>query len=178
MHIYVDATTLIALGTVGQLDLLAAFDGTPVVCSTVRGEVTTEPAATNVARLCDRDDIVTARTVDEDSRTQAREILDETEVNGDVHLIAAVLSHTDAGESVAVVSDDHRVRTVADGLGAQVTGTIGVVARAVEEEMNPEDAKRLLDRLDEHGLHMTATLYRTAEELIEEAAGGNTGESG
>jgi predicted nucleic acid-binding protein len=177
MHIYVDATTLIALGAVGELELLAAFDGTPVVCSTVRAEVTTEPAATNVARLCGRDDIVTATAIDEDRETQAREILGETETNGDVHLIAAVLSHTDAGEAVAVVSDDRRVRTVADGLGAQVTGTIGVVVRTVEEGMKAEKAKRLLKRLDEHGLHMTATLHRTAEELVE-AASGNTGEPG
>ncbi|WP_254524428.1 DUF3368 domain-containing protein [Natrinema caseinilyticum] len=69
-----------------------------------------------------------------------------------------------------VVSDDRRVRTVARGLGATVTGTIGVIVRATEEGLPESDAKAIVRRLDEHGLHMTAELRDTANELVDEAA--------
>jgi len=55
-RIYMDATTLIALGTIGELALLESFDGTPVVLPSIRDEVTTEPAETNLERLCERFD--------------------------------------------------------------------------------------------------------------------------
>ena len=58
-RIYVDATTLIALGTVGELDLLATFDGTVVVLPTIREEVTTEPARTNLDRFVEREEVAT-----------------------------------------------------------------------------------------------------------------------
>ena len=171
--IYVDATTLIALGTVGELDLLSAFAGTIVVVSAVRAEVTTQPAETNLDRFCDRDDVETAIATDEDSRAEhaelARSILGASDVDGDVVLVAAVLAHTDADERVAVVSDDRRVRTVAGGLGATVTGTIGAIVRAVEAGLPEAEAKTILRRVDSHGLHLTAELRETADELIEDA---------
>lgn len=170
--ILVDATTLIALGTVGQLDLLANFDRPVVVPEVVRAEVTTEPARTNVERFCSTGPVSDLENSDTggDYVTDARSILDEDSVNGDVRLIAAVLSRTQAGEPVGVVSDDVRVRTVAEGLGATVTGTIGVVVRAVEEGLAPGEAKALVRRTDDQGLHLTGELRETAYELIEEAA--------
>ena len=99
---------------------------------------------------------------------RAMEILGEPAVNGDVRLIGAVLAETAAAESVAVISDARRVRTVADGLGAQVTGTIGVLVRAVEAGLPPAEAHDLVDRLDTHGLHMTAQLRSKAIALIDE----------
>jgi len=55
MRVYVDATTLIALGTVGELDLLGNFDGEVVVLPAVRDEVTTEPARKNVERFVEKE---------------------------------------------------------------------------------------------------------------------------
>lgn len=168
--IYVDATTLIALGTIGELELLTAFDGTLVVLPVIREEVTTEPAGTNLDRLCDHAAVETALPTGDVDDEQAQSILDESTMNGDVRVIAAVLAHTAAGEQVAVVSDDRRVRTVARGLGATVTGTIGVIVRGVEEGLSEADAKAIVRRVDEHGLHMTAELRETAHELIESVA--------
>ena len=71
---------------------------------------------------------------------------------------------------MGVVSDDRRVRTVARGLGATVTGTIGVLVRAVEEGLSEADAKTIVRRLDDYGLHMTAELRAGAIDLIESAA--------
>lgn len=168
-RIYVDATTLIALGAIGELDLLSSFDGTLVVLPSIHEEVTTEPASANVERFLDRDDVddTSPGTAAHDER--AMEILGESGLNGDVRLLAAMLAHVASDEPVAVVSGDRRLRTVGGGLGARITGTIGVIVRAVEEGLSVEEAKTLVRRVDEQGLHMTAELREAAYDLIEEA---------
>jgi len=50
-----------------------------------------------------------------------------------------------------------------------VTGTIGVIVRAVEDGLSPNDARELVNRVDAHGLHMTASLRETAFSLIDDA---------
>jgi predicted nucleic acid-binding protein len=170
MDIYVDATTLIALGQVGELELLTVFDGGVSILGGVRYEVTTEPAQSNLERLLSSDKRLAQRAHGQ-YVSKAQDVLGEPEETGDVWILAAVLSHRDSNEPVAVVSDDRRVRTVARGLGATVTGTIGVVVRNVADgELTVEEAKALVRRLDSHGLHMTGELREKADELIDEAA--------
>lgn len=170
----VDATTLIALGRVGELELLSNFDGGPVVPPAVREEVTTEPASANVERFCSNDDVLAGDPASPGSEhlADARELLGAERTDGDVEVIGLVLEHrASSGEPGAgVVSNDRRVRTVAEGLNATVTGTVGVVVRAVHEGMAPADAKALVRRLDDHGLHMTGELRETADRLVDEAA--------
>lgn len=175
MDVYVDASALIALGNVGELDALHVLDGDLVLTDRVRAEVTIEPARENLQRFGEtvehreHPEGVQA-TVAEETRDRAREMLDEPAHSGDTEILGGVLTYTDADEAVGVVSDDRRVRTVADGLGATVTGTIGVVVRNVEEDqLGAEAAKDLVRRIDSHGLHMTGELRQTAYDLIEDA---------
>lgn len=172
MSVYVDATTLISLGTAGELDLLRNFDGEIVVLPAVRDEVTTEPARTNVRRFVEKDRVKTEDSVSEEILSEAHKVLGEKGDNGDVRIVAAVLRGDD-GDETAVVSDDRRVRTVAEGFGATVTGTVGVVVRGVHETASEEEAKNIVRRIDENGLHMTAELRERAYELIEEQASEN-----
>jgi predicted nucleic acid-binding protein len=175
MRILVDATTLIALGQIGELDLLSCLRGDLVVPEPVKSEVSTEPARTNLENLADR-----TRQCEWDWPAQrnmlvarAKQVLDEDSENGDVVIIASVLRTTDLDEGggIGVVSDDRRVRTVADGLGATVTGTVGVIVRAVEErDLTAETGKALVRRVDSQGLHMTGELRDKAYELVEDAA--------
>lgn len=167
MKVYVDATTLISLGTVDELNLLRNFEGVVTVLPAVLDEVTAEPAKTNVDDFADSDEVRVDVSSFTDNIDKAREVLNEGEENGDVQIVAAVLQH----DEVAVVSDDRRVRTVSDGFGATVTGTVGVVVRAVDEGMPSEGAKEVIRRVDGHGLHMTAELREKAYELIERYAG-------
>jgi|GEM_PF-409353 predicted nucleic acid-binding protein len=169
-RIYMDATTLIALGTIGELALLESFDGTPVVLPSIRDEVTTEPAETNLERLCERDSIGTTVPDLELDDERAKDVLGEPDMNGDVRSIAAVLAHLEADDRVAIVSDDRRLRTVADGLGATVTGTIGVIVSAVEAGLSEDDAKTVVRRVDEHGLHRRYEADATGLDPVEEAA--------
>ena len=61
------------------------------------------------------------------------------------------------------------MRTVARGLGATVTGAIGVIVRAVEKGVPVDDGRRSIERVDSHGVHMTAELRETAYRLVDEA---------
>ncbi|OYR56531.1 hypothetical protein [Halorubrum halodurans] len=169
-RIFLDATTLIALGTIGELEQLLSFSGEVVALPTVQREVTTEPAQTNLSRFIAQDAVTTTDPAIQDRVEQAKEVLGEVEQNGDVSLIAAVLAYTAEDRPVGVVSDDQRVRTTARGLGATVTGTVGVIVRAVEKGLDREAAHDLVRRIDSHGLHMTGTLREKADELIDEAA--------
>jgi predicted nucleic acid-binding protein len=170
MSVYLDATTLIALGSVDELDLLTAFDRDLVVLDSVSEEVTSEPARTALRQFREARELGTSKSVDEAVVERARETLGETERNGDVELIARVLAYDDIG----VVSDDQRVRTTARTLGATVTGTIGVVVRAVSAgRITADEGKELVRRLDSHGLHLTGELREQADDLIAEAADGD-----
>ena len=170
MSVYLDATTLIALGSVDELDLLTAFDRDLVVLDSVSEEVTSEPARTALRQFREARELGASKSVDEAVVERARETLGETERNGDVELIARVLAYDDIG----VVSDDQRVRTTARTLGATVTGTIGVVVRAVSAgRMTADEGKELVRRLDSHGLHLTGELREQADDLIAEAADGD-----
>ena len=73
-------------------------------------------------------------------------------------MLRPVLAYTADDLPVGVVSDDRCVRATARRVGATVTGTIGVIVRAVEEELDQEEACTLVRRIDSHGLHMTGSL--------------------
>jgi predicted nucleic acid-binding protein len=174
--IEVDATTLIALGNAGRLDLLTVFDGRATIANVVASEVTTEPAASNLHALLNSGTVGISNPsnrFDEtnEARDKAKELLGEDEITGDVAIIGNVIQQRRKDVAVAVVSDDRRVRRVAEGLGAEVTGTVGVIVRAVSEgELTKEGGNQLVERIDERGLHMTAQLRQRATQLIENAA--------
>jgi len=178
MRVCVDASTVLALGQIGELELLTIFDGHLIFPPEVVTEVTSEPARTNLRQLLDENkqrEVKTDPTVHLSAIEEAKEILGESNQNGDVRLISQTLVFTENNDapSITIVSDDKRVRTVANGLGATVTGTVGVIVRAVEERgITAEEGKDLVRRVDSHGLHMTGELREKAYELVEEAAKG------
>jgi predicted nucleic acid-binding protein len=161
--ILVDATPLYDLGQVGELDLLDAFGGSIVIPETVSTEVDVEPAATNVERFVDEQGVATEVEAEE-FLDDARALLDADAETSDVVLVAAVLAARDSSEDVALVSDDTRLRAIAEGLGATVTGTFGVIARAAMEDkyFPTTQAKRVVRRTDHHGTQMTGTLRERA----------------
>jgi len=161
--ILVDATPLYNLGQVGELELLDTFEGKLVVPDAVVTEVEVEPAVTNLSRFLEDGDIGTTPDVS-GFETDALALLGDDDVTSDVVLVAAILAARDSGTEVALVSDDTRLRAIAEGLGATVTGTFGVVARATMEDkyFPTTQAKRVIRRTDHHGTQMTGTLRERA----------------
>jgi predicted nucleic acid-binding protein len=161
--ILVDVTPVYDLGQVGELDLLDGFEGDLIVPDAVRAEITVEPAATNLSRYVEEHDVATDAD-GADFEDDALALLDADEVTSDVVLVAALLAARDRGEEAALVSDDARLRAIADGLGATVTGTFGVVVRATKNDkyFPTTQAKRVIRRTDHHGVQMTGTLRERA----------------
>jgi len=169
-RVFLDATTLISLGSIGELGLLTSFSGDIVVLPAVQSEVDTEPARTNLQSFLESRDVQYEGHEYEEQIPRGMSLLEESERNGDVEIIAAVLALREDDRHAGVVSDDKRIRTTADAFGATVTGTIGVVVRAVEEGLSESAGLDILDRIDSRGLHMTGELREKAESLIHEAA--------
>lgn len=163
MHVYVDATPLYNLGQVGDLDLLNVVDGHLVIPEMVVDEVTVEPAATNLQRFIEEN---TVETDPDDSAflDTAKTLLDADEETSDVHLVAGLLASRDAGEEFGFISEDRRLRAVADGLGATISSTFGIIVRAsLDDKYFPTtQAKRVIRRTDHHGLQMTGQLRERA----------------
>ena len=97
MKRYLDATTLIALGEVGELDLLTTLDGRLCILSSVEDEVTTEPADSNLRRSMTRIPVslsgVSVDTFDEtqEAKEEARRILGEDEMSGDLAMVTVIV---------------------------------------------------------------------------------------
>jgi len=85
----------------------------------------------------------------------------------EVDVNAAVSGYTVDDQLVGIVSDDQRVRTTARRLGASVTGTIGVVVRAVKDRLGREKVHTLVQQIDSHGTYMTGTLRDAAIKRID-----------
>ena len=170
-RVYVDATALVALGQVGELDLLDAFEGTVVIPDAVRDEVTTDPARTNLDRFVDEKEPVTG-PVETAWTDEAMDVLGADERTSDVRVIEGILAATDGDSdevgddapAAGLVSEDRRLRTIAEGFGATVTGTFGVVVRAASDDkyLSTTQAKRIVRRIDSHGLHLTGELREQA----------------
>lgn len=169
-RIYVGPTTLYDLGQVGELDLLTALDGELVVPDPVAAEITVEPARTALDRFLDEEDVTTA--LDEGELDRARQVLDVEDVTASVAVVAGILAHVDSEDrtAVAVVSEDRRLRSLATGFGASTTSSFGVVVRAAlsDSSLKPGHVKRIVRRIDSHGLHMTGELR---ERAVGEASG-------
>jgi predicted nucleic acid-binding protein len=164
-RIYVGPTVVYSLGQVGELSLMSAFDGEVVIPETVVEASTVEPTATNLTDLLDGDDVRVA-TDYEGHVDSARALLGEKDVGSALSVLAGILAHRDPEDrsAVAVVSEDRTVRRMARGLGAEVTSSFGVVVRATLEDkyLSPSQAKRIVRRIDQHGMHLTGELRERA----------------
>ena len=166
MRVYVGPTPLFNLGMVGETDLLDSLAGELVIPDAVRAEVDVEPATTNLTSLLERSAIDTDPDLDS-CIGQAADLLDDDPRTVDAAIIAGVLAEREAADGTPVcglVSDDRRLRRLADGLGASVASTFAVVVRTALEDkyFPPSQAKRVLQRMDGHGLVTTGPLRAQA----------------
>lgn len=163
-RIYVGPTVLYTLGQVGELSLLTHFDGRLVVPEAVQTEVDADPARTALSEFLADEDVSDA--VPTKALERATSMLDVEDATYEAVILAGVLAHRDGDDrsAVAVLSEDPHLRALANGLGATVTSGYGAVARAAIEDkyLSPAAAKRIIRRMDKHGLHMTGELRERA----------------
>lgn len=166
MRVYVDATPLYNLGMVGETELLGSLAGDLAIPPAVQAEVDVEPAATNLGYLLEEEP-VDSDSPTADHRERAGALLEDDPGTIDAAVIAGVLAEREAADGTPVcglVSDDRRLRRLADGLGAAVASTFAVVVRTamVDKYFTASQAKRVLRRMDGHGLVTTGPLREQA----------------
>jgi predicted nucleic acid-binding protein len=163
-RVYVGPTVLYSLGQIGELSLLTHLDGQLVIPETVQDEVDSEPARPALAEFVEDEDVSTA--VPSKALERAKTMIDTDDETHEAAILAGVLAHRDGNDrtAVAVLSEDTHLRALARGLGATVSSSYGVVARAAIEDkyLSSAAAKRIIRRTDKHGLHMTGELRERA----------------
>lgn len=171
--VLVDASVFITLSEVDCVDLLRGIRGRVEVPEAVVGEITSDPAQSELERALG-DWIHSRRAVTGDRvdgvRAAAEHLgrsADPQGWAGDVALLATAL----AAEDCVVVTDDKPLRQTCNALSIPVSGSIGVLVRAVERgDLEAAEARAKLEAMDEVGARLSASLYRTAERLIEDVA--------
>lgn len=160
----VDASAFITLAAIEAVDLLAALDGDVVVPERVADELVDERSRAALSTARD-DGTLTVSRVErriDDARTHLG-----GSASGDVGLLAHALA---ADSSVVAITDDKPLRRTCKTLSIPVSGSIGVLIRAVELcVLDADEATDKLYAMDEVGARLSASLVRRAERLIEDA---------
>lgn len=181
----VDASSFITLAEIRACDLLYRAPGRIAVPTAVRGEITDDPAESELERAFETDDVVVVEHTADDglhpeTYERANEHLDlsvptaggEPAWPGDVALLGEAFRTSD----VVVVTDDKPLRKTCRALSIPISGSIGILVRAVErDDVEVDAAKDKLAAMDEVSARLSARLLRRAERLIDEARGGSDG---
>ncbi len=176
-----DASVIVRLSSVGELPLLRAIDGDVVVPRAVESEVIDNPGAVQLSAGVDNRWITVTDELPVEAVLRAADHLevdsvqpleveseDRPAIEGDTALLAHALSDR---QTAVVVSDDKPLRETCKALSISVTGSIGILVRAVEVgEIDQETAVDRLYAMDEVGERLSASLIRRGERLIEDAS--------
>ena len=184
--VLVDASVFIRLAELNQIPSLVGVRGRIVVPEQVQNEITSSVAQEALsARVDDSIEVVeiaglgplqtAASHLGKDLSTEDTRGQRHRTVEGDIALLGiALLREEPAAEAyseVLVLTDDKPLRKTCKTLSIPVSGSIGVLVRAVERgDLDPEDAKTALEAMDEVGARLSASLLRRAERLIDNAA--------
>jgi predicted nucleic acid-binding protein len=148
-----DATPLIALAKIGQLDLLPGFFGNVLVPGAVYGEIVLAGAGRIGAA-----EIQTANWI------HVEAIADRSKVD-------YLLTQLDIGEAEAIVLaqekqadwllvDENKARSIAQRLGLQMIGTVGLLLLAKEQGKLPA-VRPQLDALRSHQFRLSQKVYES-----------------
>jgi predicted nucleic acid-binding protein len=184
--VLVDASVFITLAKIDQIPTLENIRGSILVPQPVQNEISSPVAAEALsARTDDEIQIVDAALaplptaadhLGKDLTVDDLNGYGHQTVEGDVALLGVALLRddleVDSFRSVLILTDDKPLRKTCKALSIPVSGSIGVLVRAVERgDLDPEDAKASLEAMDEVGARLSASLLRRAERLIDDAAG-------
>ena len=136
-----DASPLIALIDIGQVDLLRQMYQRVLITDVVRGEIHAEvPAWIEVST---------------DYEVQQYQLLCLELDAGEASAIALALKQTGS----RIILDERKGRIVAKRLNLKVTGTVGLIVKAKEAGLITS-GKGVLDQLAEHGFWLSDKLNR------------------
>ena len=163
MIVISDTTPIISLMKAGQLELLQKMFSIVHIPNAVYRELVENEAYSEEIRMVQKCEFI---------------LVEEVE-NAKSVTILQNLTGLDAGESEAIIladekqsdvllMDEHKGRQVARKMGITITGTIGILAQAFDEDiLTREDVERCIERLKESEIRISEKLYQKLREHID-----------
>ena len=162
MLIVSDATPIISLIKVDRLDLLETMFQVVMIPQTVHDELTRNSRYSNEAAIVEQSSFLRVGTVK------------------NLHSVAMLrqADKLDAGESEAIVlskeqsanvllMDERRGRQIAKRLGINITGTIGILLQAYDEELlSGTDVLECLERMQKSNIRLSKALIEQVEKHV------------
>lgn len=183
--VLVDASVFITLVRLDNISTLTNVRGRLIIPKPVEREITSDLADQALSARIDNDEIdvvdVGLAPIRSAAAHLGRELTKDdimghkhSEVEGDIALLGLALQQVESDNHIdeppLVVTDDKPLRNTCKALSIPVAGSIGILVRAVERgDIHPEEAKSSLEAMDDVGARMSASLYREALTLIEDA---------
>lgn len=168
-RVITDATVLIYLARLDELAVLDGLFDATLVPSPVYDEVVEQGRAEGYADALDveaaTETCLEVVPLEESAAEVADRIRETAELGSGETATIALATETDA----RCLTDDHAARQTAESLGIPIGGTIYVLLRVLDDGRYtlPEFVSRL-DKLDDAGFRMSASLYRQAIDAAED----------
>ncbi|MDE5598043.1 MAG: DUF3368 domain-containing protein [Lachnospiraceae bacterium] len=163
MIVISDTTPIISLMKAGQLELLQKMFSIVHIPNAVYRELVENEVYSEEIRMIQKCEFI---------------LVEEVE-NAKSVTILQNLTGLDAGESEAIIladekqsdvllMDEHKGRQVARKMGITITGTIGILAQAFDEDiLTREDVERCIERLKESEIRISEKLYQKLREHMD-----------
>lgn len=162
MLIVSDATPIISLIKVDRLDLLETMFQVVMMPQAVHDELTRNSRYSNEAAIVEQSSFLRVGTIK------------------NLHSVAMLrqADKLDAGESEAIVlskeqsanvllMDERRGRQIAKRLGINITGTIGILLQAYDEELlSGTDVLKCLERMQKSNIRLSKALIEQVEKHV------------
>lgn len=162
MIVISDTTPIITLIKINRIDLLEKLFGEVFIPEAVFRELTTNTAFANEAEIVKASSFLKVKTV---QNQQSLSILQAVSGLDDGESEAIIL----AGElgSDALIIDERKGRKIAQKLGITITGTIGILIQAHNENMiSTENAKLYLEQLKNSNIRLSEGLIQEALSML------------
>lgn len=162
MIVISDTTPIITLIKINRIDLLERLFGEVFIPEAVFRELMTNTAFADEAEIVKASSFLKVKTV---QNQQSLSILQAVSGLDDGESEAIIL----AGElgSDALIIDERKGRKVAQKLGITITGTIGILIQAHNENMiSTENAKLYLEQLKTSNIRLSEALIQEALSML------------
>lgn len=162
MTVISDTTPIISLIKINRLDLLQKLFGEILIPEAVYRELTTNIIFKNEADIVKESDFLQTTSV---QNRKALEVLQAAGGLDDGESEAIILA--DEVNSDALIIDERKGRKVAQKLGIKITGTVGVLLQAHDENLiTSDEIKAYLEQLKNSNIRLSDSLIREALSLL------------
>ena len=156
--VIVNSTPIIVLSNINQLELLQKLYNDIYIPQAVYDEVTEkEDSACHQIKICNWIHVCKIKNESEKRMYQAK--LHDGEV--EVMILAK-----ENPQDTTVIIDDNAAKKTAKFLGLKVTGTLGIILKAKQQNLIPS-VTTIMDKLIQNGFYITPKIY----DLVKNAVG-------